>query len=57
MFKNSIVALFALAAAAYAAPLDVFVPQILTPTAATVWTVGAVQTVTWYGLDWPLHVA
>jgi membrane-bound ClpP family serine protease len=48
MLKNPMITLFALTAAAYAAPFDVFVPGIITPSAAIVWIVGAVQTVTWY---------
>ncbi|KAI0034035.1 hypothetical protein K488DRAFT_11326, partial [Vararia minispora EC-137] len=30
-----------------AAPADIFSPPILSPNATTVWTVGAVETVTW----------
>jgi len=35
---------------------DVFVPPILTPDAATVWTVGSLQNVTWSTADAPTQI-
>lgn len=43
----SLVSLAEGAAVAPRAALDVFVPQILSPTAETVWTIGKVETVVW----------
>ena len=48
MFSRSILAISTYVALVSAAALDVFVPPITSPTADTVWTVGAIETVTWY---------
>jgi len=42
---------------ALASPLDVFVPPILSPNAATVWTAGAVETVTWDASGAPADIS
>jgi hypothetical protein len=48
MLARSLFGFFAFVVATSAAPLDVFVPPIITPTATTVWIAGAVESVTWY---------
>ncbi|KAF8077668.1 hypothetical protein FPV67DRAFT_7029 [Lyophyllum atratum] len=45
------------AAVAPRAVLDVFVPTITSPTADTIWTMGAVETVTWETNNAPVNIS
>ncbi|EPT05163.1 hypothetical protein FOMPIDRAFT_1021500 [Fomitopsis schrenkii] len=51
----SLFSLFALVSA-YPVRRDVYVPQILTPDASTVWVVGQTYNVTWDTSDAPEHI-
>ncbi|VDC00311.1 unnamed protein product [Peniophora sp. CBMAI 1063] len=57
MFSRSIIAITAYVALASAAALDVFVPKITSPTAATVWKSGTVETVTWDTSNAPVNIS